>query len=529
MSLHPLLQSLRHAVGDNAVLTDVHSLVLAASDLYSSGHAPLAVVCPDSPAQVQHIVQLASEAGVAVVPRGGGLSYTGGYTGVQGDFLLLDLAALDRIEHIAADDRYVIVQAGVTWKQLNATLAPLGLRTPYFGTFSGAGATVGGGLSHGALFFGSARHGSAADNVLGLEVVTADGQLFRTGQWAWKDRPNAPVFRGYGPDPTDLFLHDGGAFGIKTRVAMRLIDAPAHTGPASFAFPDFQSAARALSAVAREGLAEEAYVLDPGAMAINLERDRSLAAAWRAARQVWAATPSPVGRLKALTSLAAGGRTPVPAKAFSLHLVAAANCGAAVAHDLGRARLLARQAGGVAIAPTVPRVARADPFPGLDAVLGATGSRWAALNCKLAHSGAEALIADHQALVARQADALAAAGVRVTWLCSALHNHAFSFEAVFHWHDRWQPTHAPHLSEAARQRLVEPAPHPQARELVARLREETCALFVAHGAASNQIGRTYPYLDNLDAPSQALLATLKQHFDPQQRMNPGVLGLAAGT
>lgn len=525
MSPADLLAQLRALLGGEAVRTDAGTLAVAASDLYAAGPAPLAVVVPATPDGVAPAVRLCTAAGVAVVPRGGGLSYTGGYTGVDRPFVLVDLARLDRIEQIAADDRYVVVQAGVTWKQLNAALAPLGLRTPYFGTFSGAGATVGGGLSHGALFFGSARHGSAADNVLALELVTADGRYFRTGQWAWQRQPNAPVFRGYGPDPTDLFLHDGGAFGIKTRVAMRLIDAPAHTGPASFAFPDFQSAARALSAIAREGLAEEAYVLDPGAMAVNLERDRTLAAAWRAARQVCAAAPSLAGKATALASLAAGGRTPVPADAFSLHLVAAGNCAAAVAHDLGRARLLARQCGGVAISPTVPRVARADPFPGLDAVLGATGSRWAALNCKLAHSAAPALIADHQALVARHASALSAAGIRVTWLCSALHNHAFSFEAVFHWHDRWQPTHAPRLSEAARQRLVEPAPNPAARELVARLREETCALFVAHGAASNQIGRTYPYLDNLDAPTRVLLALLKDHLDPGRHLNPGVLGL----
>ena len=96
---------------------------------------------------------------------------------------------------------------------------------------------------------------------------------------------------------------------------------------------------------------------------------------------------------------------------------------------------------------------------------------------------------------------------------------------MFHWHDQWQPTHAPHLSPQARARLQEPAANPQARALVATLREETCALFVQMGAASNQIGRTYPYLDNLAPPARQLLQTLKQQLDPARRMNPGVLGL----
>ena len=518
------LEALAGLLGQQHLQRDADSLQRAASDLYSSGALPLAVACPQQVEQVPALVQLASAHGLALVPRGGGLSYTGGYTGIDVPYLLVDLSALNRIEHIDADDMYVVVQAGVSWKQLYEALQPLGLRTPYFGTFSGAGASIGGGLSHGALFFGSARYGSAADNVLALEVATADGQLLHTGQWAWQ-QPAAPVFRGYGPDPTDLFLHDGGAFGIKTRAALRLIRTPGHSAPASFAFADFAAAGRALSAIAREGLAEEVYVLDPAAMAMNLERERSLRAAFNAARHVCAASPGAVGKLRALASLAAGGRTPVPTNAFSLHLMAAGNCPAAIAHDLGRARTLAQAHAGVAIAPSVPRIARANPFPGLDAVLGATGSRWAALNCKLAHSQAPALITAHQALIARHADALAAHGVRVTWLCSALFNHSFSFEAVFHWHDQWQPTHAPHLSADARARLREPDANPQARALVAELRQQTCALFASLGAASNQIGRTYPYLDNLAPGPRQLVQDIKQRLDPQRRMNPGVLGL----
>ncbi len=519
-----LLAELGAVLGEAAVLRDAATLELMAGDLYSSGPAPVAVIRPTDGAALAQAVARISAAGLSVVPRGGGLSYTGGYRCQDSGSVLVDLSALNRIEHISAEDMYVVAQAGVTWKQLHDALTPLGLRLPYFGTFSGAGASIGGGLSHGALFFGSARYGAAADNVLGVELVTADGGLLRTGQWALKVEAE-PVFRNFGPDTTGLFMHDGGAFGIKTRAAFRLIPLPAHTGYASFAFADFERAGLALSAIARAGIAEEAYVLDAGAVAANAERDRSLGAALRAMRQVLHTATGIAGKCQALLGMVRAGRQVVPADAFTLHLVAAGNSQAAVAHDLASAQRLAHEHGGIAIAATVPRIARADPFPGLNAVLGASGSRWAALNVKVAHSRASALIRAHQQLIAAQRAAMDACGVRVTYLCSALCNYSFSFEAVFHWQDNWQPLHAAKLAPDVAATLACGPDNPTARALVADLRQQTCDLFAQLGGASNQIGRTYPFLSVMDDAPAALLRGIKQQLDPHTKMNPGVLEL----
>ena len=519
-----LLSCLRELLGDTAVRCDDATLHLMAGDLYSSGPLPLAVIRPGDSSALAQAVACITAVGLSVIPRGGGLSYTGGYLCQSSGSVLVDLSALNRIEHISAEDMYVVAQAGVTWKQLHDALTPLGLRLPYFGTFSGAGASIGGGLSHGALFFGSARYGSAADNVLGVEVVTADGTLLRTGQWALKATAE-PVFRNFGPDTTGLFMHDGGAFGIKTRAAFRLIPLPAHSGYASFAFADFESAGRALSAVARAGLAEDAYVLDAGAVATNVEREHSLRGALRALRQVWASAPDMAGKCSALLGMVGAGHRVVPNDAFTLHMVAAGTNASAVKHDLGTAQALAHQHGGTDIAATVPRIARADPFPALNAVLGASGSRWAALNVKVAHSRAPALIRAHQKLVAAHAAEIEHCGVRVTYLCSALCNYSFSFEAVFHWQDNWQPLHEATVQPPLLQTLTQGPDNPAARALVARLREQTCALFAQMGGASNQIGRTYPFLSELEDRPAALLREVKQLLDPQRRMNPGVMGL----
>jgi hypothetical protein len=102
---------------------------------------------------------------------------------------------------------------------------------------------------------------------------------------------------------------------------------------------------------------------------------------------------------------------------------------------------------------------------------------------------------------------------------------AFSFETVFHWRDAWLPLHRASLSAARRAALVEPPENPGARSLVAQLREDTLDLFRAHGATSNQIGRTYPFLELLEPATADLLRTLKAQLDPRGLMNPGALGL----
>ena len=127
-------------------------------------------------------------------------------------------------------------------------------------------------------------------------------------------------------------------------------------------------------------------------------------------------------------------------------------------------------------------------------------------------------------MIAAMASEMKRHGVRVTRLASALSPPCFSFEGVFHWSDSWLPLHRSAPDAAALARLDEPAPNPAARELVARLRAMTVDLFRAHGAASNQIGRTYPFMPVLRDEPADLLRAIKLAVDPHNLMNPGVLG-----
>jgi hypothetical protein len=120
---------------------------------------------------------------------------------------------------------------------------------------------------------------------------------------------------------------------------------------------------------------------------------------------------------------------------------------------------------------------------------------------------------------------MTAKGVTLTRLASALGNHSFSFEPVYHWRDAWLPAHRRALSPTRGAALSEPPANPEARALVDRLRSETTELFRRLGAASNQIGRTYPYLEALSPAPASLLRGIKRQLDPACLMNPGVLGL----
>jgi len=445
---------------------------------------------------------------------------------VRVDTVVLDLGRLDRIVEISADDMYVTAEAGVTWQQLHAALTPLGLRLPCFGTFSGALATVGGGLANGALFFGTARHGTVADSLLGLEVVLADGSVLATGQGALRNG-RKPFYRTFGPDLAGLFVHDAGVFGVKVSATFRLVRAPTHTDYASFAFGELTGAMAALSDVARADLAEDAYAFDPETTRRHLA-DVDLGKALRALAAVARGQGGLLKGLRESARMAVAGREALPVDAYSLHLACAGRSAAAVAADLEACREIARRHAGIELPNSIPKTVRATPFPPLDDVMGPEGERWAALNAKVAHSDAPGLVAAAERLLAAHAAAMEHHGVRVSRLMIAVSNHAFSYEPVLHWRDAWLPAHRRTATPAKLARVEEPAPDAAARALVHEIRSQLVDLFATHGAASNQIGKTYPYASAMRPESRALLVALKDRLDPAGCMNPGALDLSNG-
>ena len=516
-----LLESaLIDALGAECLLGE-DAKTLFSTDVYGGEIAPALVVRPQTQEQLADAVRIATTAGWAITQRGGGMSYTGGYLPTQNNTVMLDLSALNRIVSINEEDLVVTVEAGVTWQQIWEALTPLGLRLPFFGTFSGSRATVGGGLSNGALFMGTARYGSAADIVVGMEVIDARGRRIQTGQAAFHN--GRPGFRQYGPDLTGLFVHDAGALGVKTMASLRMMPMPEAAEHASFAFATQQEAIRALSAIGRSGYCEEAYIFDPATTQRSLDPATLMKDIGRLGNVIRSQS-SVLKGLQEGAKMAMAGRRFVEGEVYTLHCVCAGRSVDGVRNDRRGVAKLALDHSGVEISNTIPKAARANPFEPLNGILGSQGERWAALNSKVPHSDAERLIAATEAAIDPYRERMAACGVTMSFLYIAIAQHVFSYEPVLRWFDEWLPVHR-HVPEPEfLNELEEPSPNHEGRALVDEVRSKIVDVFAEFGAASNQIGKTYPMLASLNPDSRSVLRALKKELDPEGLINPGVLG-----
>jgi FAD/FMN-containing dehydrogenase len=508
------LDALTRAVGAEALSTDPATLTLHGQDVFTRGPDPLAVFRPRDIAQLASGVRAAAEAGLTVVPRGGGMSYTSGYLPSTAGALLVDTGAMDRILAIDEVDMTVTVETGVTWAALYAALHPRGLRVPLWGTLSGCKATVGGGMSQNGLFWGAAR-GSIAPTALSFDVVLADGSVVRTG---------SAVLRPFGPDVTGLFAADCGAFGIKGHVTLPLIAEAGALAYGSFAFDAPTQFTAAMSAIARAGLASECFGFDPFLQAQRMKRD-SLGAD---AKQLLGMMKAQGGFWKAVKEgarVVAAGRSFLDEASFSIHTIAEGRSQAAADADMAAIRALALDAGGREVENTIPKVLRANPFPPVNSMLGPSGERWAPVHGIVAHARAQATIEAVIALYEAHAGDMHRLGVGAGYMFLTVGTTGFLIEPVFYWPDAQDALHKASVEPAHLARLTDFPAAPEARALVERLRAEVVAIFGRMGAAHFQIGRTYPLRERCDPHAWAVLEAVKAAVDPDGRMNPGVLGL----
>ncbi|QYN38079.1 FAD-binding protein [Pseudonocardia sp. DSM 110487] len=205
---------------------------------FCAAGAPLAVVRPTETEQVQHVLRVASAHRVPVVPQGARSGLSGAANAVDGG-IVLSLTRMDRILEIDPVDQVAVVEPGV----LNAVLSRAVLEQDMYyppDPSSWEMSTIGGNLATNAGGLCCVKYGVTADFVRGLEVVTASGELLRTG------RRTAKGVAGY--DLTKLIVGSEGTLGVITRATLGLRPAPeaALTMAAAFA-----SAADALAAVTR--------------------------------------------------------------------------------------------------------------------------------------------------------------------------------------------------------------------------------------------------------------------------------------
>ena len=203
---------------------------------------PAAVVFAESTSDVADIVQLAGQHNVPIIPFGVGTSLEGHLLAVQGG-ISIDLSRMNRVISINAEDLTVTVQPGVTRKQLNEAVKSTGL---FFPIDPGADATIGGMSATRASGTNAVRYGTMRENVLALEVVTASGEVIRTGSRAKKSSA------GY--DLTRLMVGSEGTLGVITEITLKLYPLPEAVMAASCSFASLSDAVNTTMQIIQMGV-----------------------------------------------------------------------------------------------------------------------------------------------------------------------------------------------------------------------------------------------------------------------------------
>jgi FAD/FMN-containing dehydrogenase len=519
-----LVEALEKAVGRENVLTDEESLALYSTDFSEEkGKRASVVVRPGSTEDVAKVVRLAASAGFAVVPRGGGMSYTLGYVPIRDDSVLLEMSRMNRIVEINTEDLYITVETGVTWKQIYEALRDKDYRIPFIGTLSGMVATVGGGLGNNAVAVGK---GTAPDDLIGLVVVLSDGRVIRTGGLATESP--IPSLRHFGPDLTGLFVHDAGAFGIKTEATFKLARKPKGIAFASVGFHDRHQLVSALCECDRLGIVSELVGFERYLHEVlATEHKPTREEAKTLIREIVHISPSRLrGIRNILRILRPGGIQFIKSYNFSLHTVVEAFDQGAADRGIAAIRRIARRNGGTILPPTLAMAFRAVPFqPVRKLIQGIKGVCSFPSNCAVPYSRAHAFVDALHAFFKEHEPEMKELNISygVNYI---MVDRMFGTEPILYWPDRLNPLRLHILDAEQKETLGKIPENLAARQTALKIRRAMHKIFREFGGAHFGIGKYYPYPQaHQGNDTWRLLTALKHTLDPGYLMNPGALGI----
>ncbi len=204
---------------------------------------PLVAVLPETTAQVARILRWCREHGVKVVPRGAGTSLSGGALPLA-DGVLLVMSRFNRILEIDYDNRVVVAQPGVTNLAITRAVEAQGF---YYAPdpSSQIACTIGGNVAENSGGVHCLKYGLTAHNVLGVELVTTDGEVVRLGGRHGSQEAY---------DLLGVVLGSEGMLGVVTEVTVRILPKPECARAVLMAFDSVEKGGDCVAAIIAEGI-----------------------------------------------------------------------------------------------------------------------------------------------------------------------------------------------------------------------------------------------------------------------------------
>ena len=242
----PIIQELEHICGAEYVFVDENTLDRYSHDQVAEkkyAHAPEVVVKPDKAEQICEILHLANRERLPVTPRGAGSGLSGGAVPIYGG-ICLSVERMNRILEIDRENLVAVVEPGVVTNKLDSALKEYGL---FFAGYpmSEEFCFVGGNVAENAGGGRAIKYGVTGKYILGLEVVSATGELVQLGGKRFKD------VTGY--DLVSLMVGSEGTLGIFTKVFIKLLPRPVHRFNILALFKDIPSAISIVPIVMTQG------------------------------------------------------------------------------------------------------------------------------------------------------------------------------------------------------------------------------------------------------------------------------------
>ena len=211
-----IIAGLQRILPERAVIGDAISLKPYETDgLTAYREAPLAVVLPESEAQVIAAVKFCASQGIRMIPRGAGTSLSGGALPMA-DAVVIGMMRMNQILEINFQDRYAVVQPGVTNIGITQAVSDEG----YFyapDPSSQLACMIGGNVSMNSGGAHCLKYGVTANNLLGLRLVTVEGEVLEIG---------GTHMDAAGYDWLGIITGSEGQLGILTEVTVRILHSP---------------------------------------------------------------------------------------------------------------------------------------------------------------------------------------------------------------------------------------------------------------------------------------------------------------